>query len=138
MHEDFSRQPVVTVSSDRVFGLVWTAFLTLYGLAPLRHAAPVRMWALGVAGGLLLVALFVPKALHRPNLLAGKLAVVFHRVVNPVVMGLIFYGCFVPVGLWNRWRKKDPLRLRLDRSASTYWINREPPAPSSASMNHQF
>jgi hypothetical protein len=137
MHEDFSRQPVVTVSSDRVFGLVWTAFFTLYGLAPLRHAAAVRVWAIVAAGGLLLLSLLMPKVLHGPNLLAARLATLLHRIMNPVVMGLVFYGCFAPVGLWSRWRKKDPLRLQLDRSASTYWIDREP-GPHPTSMNNQF
>jgi|ERR1700676_406380 len=138
MHEDFSRNPVVTVSSDRTFGLVWTVFLILYGLAPLRHARGVRVWPMALAGVLLLLSLFLPRALHRPNLLWGKIGLLLNRVVNPVVMGLIFYGCFVPVGLLNRMRRKDPLHLRLSPSASTYWIRREPPGSSPASMINQF
>lgn len=119
MHEDFSRQTAITVSSDRTFGLVWTAFFGLYALAPLRHAAAVRIWALCVAAVLLFLSFLVPKTLHGLNLLAGKFAILLHRLTSPVVMGLVFYGCFAPVGLWNRWRKKDPLGLLPDPSAST-------------------
>jgi hypothetical protein len=138
MHEDFSRKPVVTVSSDRTFGLVWTVFLVLYGLAPLRHARGVRDWPMSLAGVLLLLSLFLPRALHKPNLLWGKIGLLLSRVVNPIVMGLIFYGCFVPVGLLNRMRRKDPLHLQLDPSASTYWITREPPGSPRTNMINQF
>lgn len=138
MHEDLNRKPVITVSSDRTFGFVWTVFLVLFSLAPLRHARGVRVWPMALAGVLLLLSLFLPRALHRPNLLSGKIGLLLSRVVNPIVMGLIFYGCFVPVGLLNRLRKKDPLHMQLNPSASTYWITREPSDSSRASMINQF
>jgi len=53
-------------------------------------------------------------------------------------MGAIFYGFFAPVGVFNRWRKKDPLGLQLDKAASTYWIQRDPPGPTPESMINQF
>jgi hypothetical protein len=139
IHENLDLKPEVTVSSDRTFGLVWAVFLSLDGVAPLRHAGGVRIWALVAAGLLFGISLSFPKALHIPNLLWAKIALRLHRVINPIVMGLVFYGCFVPVGLWNRIRRKDPLHLRLDGAASTYWIGREPPnARASTSMNNQF
>jgi hypothetical protein len=33
---------------------------------------------------------------------------------------------------------KDFLRLRIDRSAKSYWIEREPPGPPPQSMKNQF
>jgi hypothetical protein len=33
---------------------------------------------------------------------------------------------------------KDPLRLRFDRGAATYWIPREPPGPPPDSFTDQF
>src|ERR1700730_11672592 len=102
MHEDLSRNPGMMVSPDRTFGLVWTVFLVLYGLAPLGHARGVRAWPMALAGVMLLLSLFLPTALHGLNLLWGKFGLLLNRVVNPIVMGIIFYGCFVPVGLVNR------------------------------------
>lgn len=138
MHEDLNRKPAITLSSDRTFGLVWTVFLVLYALAPLRHERGVRVWPMAPAGVLLLLSLFLPRALHGLNLLWGKIGLLLNRVVNPVVMGLIFYGCFVPVGLLTRLRKEDPLQLQLDPSATTYWVTREPSGSSRASMINQF
>jgi hypothetical protein len=33
---------------------------------------------------------------------------------------------------------KDPLRLRRDPEAKTYWIDREPPGPAPETMTEQF
>jgi hypothetical protein len=138
MHEDFSRSPEMTLSSDRTFGLVWTVFLILYGLAPLRHARGIRIWPLVLASVLLLLSLFFSRALHRPNIWWGKVGLLLNRIVNPIVMGLMFYICFVPVGLINRIRKKDPLQLGFSPSADTYWITREPSDSPRSSMTHQY
>jgi hypothetical protein len=33
---------------------------------------------------------------------------------------------------------KDPLRLRRDPDAASYWIHRTPPGPTPESMKNQF
>jgi hypothetical protein len=33
---------------------------------------------------------------------------------------------------------KDPLRLKRDAEAASYWISREPPGPPPGSMTNQF
>jgi hypothetical protein len=126
------------LSSDRTFGLVWTVFLILYGLAPLRHARGIRVLPLAIAGVLLPVAVCYSKVLRGPNIWWGKIGLLLNRIVNPIVMGLMFYICFVPVGLLNRMRKKDPLHLKLDPSAGTYWIERESSVSNPSSMTHQY
>jgi hypothetical protein len=138
MHEDFSRKTQVVISSDRTFGLVWTVVFAIYGLTPLRHASSVRAWPLAFAGVLLLICLFVPRLLHGPNLLAAKVAMLLHTVTSPLIMGFVFYGFFVPVGVLNRWRKKDPLGLQMEKGAASYWIRRDPPGPPSEGMVNQF
>jgi hypothetical protein len=44
----------------------------------------------------------------------------------------------VPIGLILRATGKDPLRLKFDRDAKSYWIPRDPPGPAPDSMPHQF
>jgi predicted membrane protein len=136
--DDFTRNPAVNLSSDRTFGLVWTVFLVLYGLAPLRHAGRVRVWPIVLASILLLISVFFSKVLHRLNLLWARVGLLLSRVVNPIVMGLLFFIGFVPVGLVNRMRRKDPLQLKIIPSASTYWITREPSGSPPENMTHQY
>jgi hypothetical protein len=138
MHEDYKRQPEVILSSDRTFGLVWTAILLLYGIAPLRHGAHFRMVPLAIAAVLALVSFLVPGLLHFPNRVWARLAILLHRIVNPVVMAALFVIVFIPGGLLYRLRKKDAMGRRLDPDASSYWIKREPAGPSPESMINQF
>ena len=43
-----------------------------------------------------------------------------------------------PIGLVMRMFGKDFLRLKLDRNAKSYWIDRAPPGPPPQSMKNQF
>jgi hypothetical protein len=54
------------------------------------------------------------------------------------VMTLLFFTTVTPIALIMRAMGKDPLRLRLDPDAPTYWIERSPPGPEPATMPRQF
>jgi hypothetical protein len=53
-------------------------------------------------------------------------------------LGILFYCGLAPIGALARLTGKDPLRLKLDSAADSYWIPREPPGPPPDSMTHQF
>ena len=137
-HEDLSRQEEVKPSSDRGFGLVIAAFFLLVGLWPLVHAQPVRWWALGLGVVFAISALTCTAALAPLNKLWTKLGVLLYRVVSPLVLGLLFYATVTPIALLMRVLGKDPLRLRRDPDAASYWIARTPPGPPPTSMKNQF
>lgn len=44
----------------------------------------------------------------------------------------------MPIGLIMRARGKDLLRLKFDRAARSYWIERDPPGPPPETMRKQF
>jgi hypothetical protein len=137
-HESFARDEDVRASSERGFGLVFAAVFTLAGLLPLWRAAPPRWWSLAVAAVFAALALLWPHALAPLNYLWFKFGLLLHAVVNPVVMAFLFFTTVTPIALIMRLAGKDPLRLRFDPDAPTYWINREPPGPAPDSMPRQF
>jgi hypothetical protein len=53
-------------------------------------------------------------------------------------LGILFFGVLVPVGVVMRFVGKDPLRLKHDRMAASYWIPRSPPGPPPDSMTNQY
>ena len=55
-----------------------------------------------------------------------RLGALLHRVANPVILHLIYWGAIAPTGLVLRLLGQDPLRLRFDAAAATYWIDRDP------------
>jgi Saxitoxin biosynthesis operon protein SxtJ len=137
-HEDFSRKEDVKAGSERSFGLVMAAFFLIVACLPLIHAERVRLWALGVAAVFAGLALMWPAALAPLNRLWLKLGLVLYKVVNPIVLGLLFYLTVTPIALLMRVLGKDPLRLRRDPNAASYWLERTPPGPAPESMKNQF
>lgn len=130
-------QPIKT-SSDRAFGLVFTAFFLFVGLWPLLHGQAWRLWALILAAGFALVSLTRPAWLAPLNQQWTRLGLLLHKIVNPIVLGLIFLLSIVPISLLFRLLGKDPLRLKRKPDATSYWIPRQPPGPAPDSLPRQF
>ena len=137
-HENFARDEAVRGSSDRSFGIVFAVVFALVGLWPLTGDGAVRLWALVAAVAILVVAFVCPGILGPFNRAWTAFGLLLHRIVNPLVMGLIFYLAVTPTALIMRLLGKDPLRRRYDRAAATYWIEREPPGPEPGTMKQQF
>ena len=136
--EDFIRDEDVKVGSERSFGLVFAAVFAIIGLWPLVGGEIVRFWALGVAGGFLAVGLVYPRALRPLNLIWFRFGLLLHKIVNPLIMGLLFYVTIMPIGLIMRALGKDPLHRRFDPDADSYWVQRTPPGPAPETMKNQF
>jgi hypothetical protein len=107
-------------------------------LWPLHAAKPIRLWAVVLSGGLLTVSLVSPVLLRPFNRLWTKIGLLLNKLVSPVVTALLFYLVFTPTALLLRLSGQDPLRLRLDKKARTYWIPREPPGPAPETMSNPF
>ena len=137
-HEELTRKHDVRGSSDRAFGLVFAVFCAFVGLAPLWKHRPVRPWALVLSGLFLAIGILRPSWLHPLNQAWMKLGLLLGRIVNPIVMGLLFFVVVAPTALIFRMLGKDPLRLSLDAPADSYWIDRRPPGPSPETMSNQF
>lgn len=138
INEDFSRAPASRLSSDRVFGLVFSFVFAVIGLLPVIHSGMPRFWALFLGLMFCSVALLKPQALHLLNQAWIKFGLLLHAVVSPIVMAILFFATVTPIAFILRALGKDPLRLKLDRSSTTYWIERSPPGPSPESIKNQF
>ena len=137
-HESFDRTEPVSSSSNRSFGLVFAAVFTIIGLWPWLFGGEVRIWSLVVGAAFLGVAWLWPAALAPLNRVWTRFGMLLHRIVSPVVLGVMFFVVVTPTGLLMRALGKDPLRLRLDRNAGSYWIDRQPPGPAPDTLNNQF
>ena len=138
LHEDFSRAEHVAAGSDRSFGLVFAGFFTLVSGLSWWRGHTGWHWMLPLAALFLVVALTKPGLLSPLNRLWLMLGLLLYKIVNPIVLGLLFFVTITPIGLVMRAFGKDFLRLRLDRAAPSYWIAREPPGPPPQSMKNQF
>lgn len=137
-HEVFEARIQPKAGSDRSFGLVMGSFFALLGLWPLRHMETPHWWWLAAALAFVTLAFTVPRALHPVNLIWFRVGLLLHKVTTPVMMGALFYTTITPIGLLMRFFGRNPLTLKPDPTAATYWIARDPPGPPSQSMKNQF
>ena len=135
-HERYTDRTVVKSGSERSFGFVFAAVFCIVALFPLLDDGVVRLWALAVAAIFSLAAFFFTAALKPLNRIWFKFGMLLHKIVNPIIMGLMFYLTIMPIGLIMRLSGKDILNLHIDKTASTYWITRE--SPERDSLKNQF
>jgi len=137
-HERLVADEVVSGSSNRSFGFTFAIVFTIVALWPVVRGRSVRGWALVAAAAFLLAALALPRVLAALNHLWLKFGLFLHACISPIIMGLVFYTTVTPIGLVRRLLGQDPLRLRFDSGAVTYWIERHPSGPARDTMPRQF
>jgi len=136
--EAFERDEQIVVGSDRSFGLVMAGAFALLTALNGWHAGRIWPWTAGLAAIFLVAALLRPALLNPLNRIWLKFGLLLHKIVNPVIMALLFYGTVLPTGLVMRAMGKDLLRLKREPDADSYWIVRAPPGPAPDTMKDQF
>jgi Saxitoxin biosynthesis operon protein SxtJ len=141
LHEDYRDDERAEAGSNRAFGCTVGTILIVIGTAKALVAGAIFLvpCLIFVAGAILfLVGVVAPSRLSALHglWLSGGAAIA--KVVNPVVLALLFFLLVTPMAFVMRVMGKRPLRLQPDRTVSTYWINREPPAGGAPSMRQQF
>jgi hypothetical protein len=122
----------------RKFGLlVGGVFVGLGFLLWLRHkpSFPYFIWP-GVA--LIAFGVVLPRALKYFYVAWMTLAFVLGFIMARVILTLFLFLVVTPISLVARLASKDFLSLRLDKSASSYWIHREPKTQTPADYERQF
>ena len=116
--------------SDRKFG--WT-FAALFTLVAFVHPVALALAVLFAAITMLRAELLAP--LKRAWMKLGEL---MNHVVSPIVLGVIFFGVFAPVGVAMRLFGRDAMAREWDEALPSYWKRRDPPGPADDSFNDQF
>ena len=125
------------VKQLRSFGFIVGGGFGLIALWPtvFRHEQP-RLVILVLAGLLLLLASLFPRSLRPAYRVWMALGHVLGWVNTRIILSVMFYILFMPVGLVMRLLGKDPMLRKFERNIDTYRVIRQP-RPSSH-MKHQF
>ena len=108
----------------RKCGAVFAAvFLVLAWMARDRH--PLAYALVAAAAATLAVAWLRPALLERPARAWLALGAVLHKVVNPIVLGVLYVLLIIPTGLLRRLFAGDAMQRRPDPALKTYWIESE-------------
>jgi hypothetical protein len=132
----------IPLPSDRSFGLTFaTAFGILTALGLWRGWMGGELWKyfLGIALVFLVVSYTVPSVLRPFNKVWMLFGALLHKVVSPIMLGVIYFLVVTPVALFFKLTGRDELRRKYDPAAKTYWITRAPPGPDGpSSFPRQF
>lgn len=124
--------------SNRSFGWTFTVFFLLVGTYGLWRGGATLPWALALAALMALVTMTRDRWLTPLNRAWMAFGELMGRVVSPVVLGLIFFAVFTPVGVVMRLFGRDAMLRKFDPSAPTYWVKRDPPGPADGSYRNMF
>lgn len=107
--------------SNRKFGLFFTAVFAITAAYCFYQTALAYAYFLGVIAAALLLATLTKADLLLPlNKAWMRLGLLLGMIVSPIVLGMIFFLLFTPIGLLMRLFGRDELRLKLTARAS-HW-----------------
>jgi polyferredoxin len=120
----------------RSFGLLVGGIFALVGLWPMLFGRGLRLWAIIPAGILLVLGGLHPTSLRSVYKMWMLLGHALGWVNTRIILSIVFYGMFCPMGFIMRLRGKDPMRRRYESESKSY---RVPSSPRPGShMLRQF
>ena len=138
MHEDLDRAEEIKLSSDRSFGIVFLLVFLAMGIWMVLGSHPEGWLFLAGSVILFVVTLARPSILGPLNRAWFKFGLLLGQVVNPLILGVVFFLVITPMAVFRRLWGKDSLHLKFNLCLESYWIDRNPPGPKPSSMTRQF
>ena len=114
----------IALKELRKFGFTLSCALSILGGFVLwrKGEAGLLLWGIGIA--VFLMGLIKPRSLGAIHKGWMKLAFLMGFFMTHLILALMYYLVFTPVALVMKTLGKDPLRLKHDRNAKSYWIKR--------------
>ena len=138
MHEDLDRAEEIKLSSDRSFGIVFLLVFLAMGIWMVLGSHPEGWLFLAGSVILFVVTLARPSILSPLNRVWFKFGLLLGQVVNPLILGVVFFLVISPMAVIRRLLGKDSLHLKSKSNLESYWIDRSPAGPKFGSMTKQF
>ena len=138
MHEDLDRAEEIKLSSDRSFGIVFLLVFLAMGIWMVLGSHPEGWLFLAGSVILFVVTLARPSILSPLNRAWFKFGLLLGQVVNPLILGVVFFLVVTPMAVIRRLLGKDSLHLKSNPDLKSYWIDRCPAGPKFGSMIKQF
>lgn len=107
----------------RKFGFALAGLSLAFGVGgPYLRRNELHLWPFGVALPLGLAAILAPRTLAKLHAFWGRLGRALGEINSRIVLGVIFFAVFSPIGIFLRMRNRDPLSRRWDPEAKSYRI----------------
>lgn len=127
----------IELPSNKKFGLFFTFIFAVS--ATYFYISENMVWAylfITIAIIFLVTTLVRAKLLLSLNKSWMLFGIVLGKIISPIVLGVIFFGLFMPIAIFMRLSGRDELKLKLSNKVS-HWIVRRDPIKSD-SFKNQF
>jgi len=125
----------IKIGSNRSFGITFFVVFLIVGIWPLLYSESIRIWSIIISLIFLFLGLIKFRYLTPLNKLWSKFGILLGSIVNPIVMGLVFFVVLTPIAIIMKLIGKDTLKRKFNKSEKTYWIYRE---KIKSSLKNQF
>ncbi len=121
----------------RSFGFIWAFIFLGIALYPLLKEAPLRLWSLYIAIGFTVISITFPLFYQKIYFYQGwiKFGNVVGNINSKIIIFILFYVIFLPMGILLKIFRKDLLKKRIDKSAKSYFLDRK---DQPKEMQNQF
>jgi hypothetical protein len=128
----------IEIPSNRKFGFFVTFVLFVASAYLFYNGFMSFSYGFGVTAIVFLLATLINAEILNPlNRLWMSFGLLLGKIMNPVVIGFIFFGLFAPISLFTRVFGRDELRLRVRKSES-YWRHRKKTDNKNCHFKNQF
>jgi len=119
------------------FGLIWTSIFFIIAIYPILKGDNLKIWALAIAIAFLTISLLYPQLYKTTHFYQNwiKFGEIIGKINSKIIIFILFYFIFLPIGILLKLFKKDLLNKKIDKSATTYFIDRK---YQPIEMNNQF
>jgi hypothetical protein len=124
--------------SNRIFGYFFAfIFGALGAYLGFEGMSSVSSVLVLLAGILAAIATLKSNLLTPLNRLWMQFGVLLGVIISPLIMGLIYFGLFTPMGIVMRLFRRDELRLKVE-ARQTHWKSRSKQIRDPDAFKNQF
>lgn len=128
----------IKLPSNVNFGFFFAGLFGILGLYFLIFSSKIYMIICFIFSLIFgIVAYLKPDLLQPLNKLWMLFGLLLGKIISPIVLGIIFFGLFTPIGLFMKVIGRDELSLKIVNS-STNWKRRESNFEFNDTFNNQF
>ena len=124
----------IKIPSNKSFGLVFFVLFLIISLFPLFKNGNIRILTMIPAIIFLILGLLNSPILNPLNKMWFKFGILLGKIIQPIVMGLVFFIVVTPTSLIMKMFCKDLLGLKRHKKKS-YWVER---SSINSKMKNQF
>ena len=124
--------------SNRKFGLFFTlVFFLLFSYFNYKQKVELSYVFITSSILFLLLSIFSPKTLNLLNICWFKFGIILGKIINPIILGIMFFLVLTPISLFFKLISRDELNLKRKQKTS-FWIDKDKNFNKNKSFNDQF